>query len=58
VEEEEVEGEVMRFQVCWYDIWIGVYIAPQRIYVCPLPCLVFSWLRRANLLEMQAKKGE
>jgi hypothetical protein len=48
----------MRFQVCWYDIWIGVYIAPQRIYVCPLPCLVFSWLRRANLLEMQAKKGE
>jgi hypothetical protein len=28
------------------DIWIGVYVAPDRIYVCPLPMLVFRWSRR------------
>lgn len=28
------------------DIWIGVYVAPDRIYVCPLPLLVFRWSRQ------------
>ncbi len=27
------------------DIWVGVYIAPSTIYVCPLPCWVFRWVR-------------
>jgi hypothetical protein len=27
------------------DLWIGVYIADDHIYVCPLPCLVIRWRR-------------
>jgi hypothetical protein len=27
------------------DIWVGVYVAPQAVYVCPIPCLVFRWAR-------------
>jgi len=35
----------VRLQLLWYDLWIGVYIdrASKRAYVCPLPCVVFSW---------------
>jgi hypothetical protein len=29
------------------DLWIGVYVSPDAIYVCPLPCIVFRWQRRA-----------
>jgi hypothetical protein len=25
------------------DLWIGVFVAPSAVYVCPLPCLVFRW---------------
>ena len=25
------------------DIWLGVYVAPTAVYVCPLPLLVFRW---------------
>ena len=28
------------------DAWIGVYVAPHAIYVCPLPFLVIRWYRR------------
>lgn len=28
------------------DVWIGVYVAPGAIYVCPLPLLVLKWERR------------
>lgn len=28
------------------DIWIGVYVAPNAIYVCPLPLVVIRWDRR------------
>ena len=28
------------------DAWIGVYVAPKAIYVCPLPFLVIRWERR------------
>ncbi len=27
------------------DAWIGAYIAPQAIYVCPLPFVVIRWQR-------------
>lgn len=27
------------------DLWIGAYIAPTAVYVCPLPTLVFRWRR-------------
>jgi hypothetical protein len=28
------------------DIWVGVYVAPNAVYVCPLPLLVLKWERR------------
>lgn len=28
------------------DAWIGVYVAPDAVYVLPLPFLVFRWTRR------------
>lgn len=27
------------------DLWVGAYVAPDAVYVCPLPVLVFRWLR-------------
>jgi hypothetical protein len=27
------------------DAWIGVYVAPAAVYVCPLPFLVARWSR-------------
>lgn len=27
-------------------IWVGVYVAPKAVYVCPLPLLVFRWARK------------
>lgn len=27
------------------DLWIGVYVAPAAVYVCPLPMLVIRWSR-------------
>lgn len=28
------------------DAWIGVYVDPKAIYVCPLPFVVFRWSTR------------
>lgn len=36
------------------DWWIGVYIAPQAIYVCPLPTVVFKYNRRPRLARCEA----
>lgn len=30
------------------DIWIGVYVDPNAIYVCPLPFVVFRVSRGAR----------
>lgn len=27
------------------DLWIGVYVAPAAVYVCPVPLLVLRWSR-------------
>jgi hypothetical protein len=27
------------------DLWVGVYIAPEAVYACPLPMLVIRWSR-------------
>jgi hypothetical protein len=32
------------------DLWVGAYVAPDAIYVCPLPLLVFRWARRRRWL--------
>lgn len=31
------------------DIWVGVYVAPAAVYVCPLPLLVVKWDRRNHV---------
>ncbi|MET7395602.1 hypothetical protein ABZS66_19140 [Dactylosporangium sp. NPDC005572] len=33
------------------DAWIGVYVAPQAVYVLPLPFIVLRWTRAAKLSE-------
>jgi hypothetical protein len=27
------------------DLWVGAYIAPHAVYVCPVPMLVLRWSR-------------
>lgn len=27
------------------DAWVGVYVAPAAVYVCPLPFVVVRWVR-------------
>lgn len=29
------------------DAWVGAYIAPDAVYVCPVPFLVIRWDRTA-----------
>ena len=29
------------------DVWVGLYVAPDALYVCPLPLLVLRWARRS-----------
>jgi hypothetical protein len=38
-----------RLRVYWEprDLWVGVYVAPHAVYVCPVPTLVFRWARSA-----------
>lgn len=42
----------MRRKIALYleprDAWIGVYVGPNAIYVCPLPFVVIRWTRRAT----------
>lgn len=30
------------------DIWVGVYVSEDSVYVCPLPLLVIRWRREAT----------
>lgn len=39
------------------DIWVGVYVAPKAVYVCPLPLLVFRWRRSTANCE-QRRTGD
>jgi hypothetical protein len=27
------------------DLWVGAYVAIEHIYICPLPTVVFRWIR-------------
>jgi len=29
------------------DLWVGAFVDPEVLYVCPLPCLVARWTRTA-----------
>jgi len=35
----------LRIYFYWRDLWVGLYVAPDAIYVCPLPMLVIRWQR-------------
>ena len=30
------------------DIWVGVYVAPDAVYICPLPLVVIRWDRHRH----------
>ena len=30
------------------DAWVGVYVGPQAVYVCPVPFLAFQWQRQGG----------
>jgi hypothetical protein len=30
------------------DAWVGAYVAPDAVYVCPLPFVVLRWKRRST----------
>lgn len=38
------ETGYLSFSFAWYDLWVGVFIdsAKKKIYVCPLPALLFT----------------
>jgi hypothetical protein len=38
----------------WRDLWVGVYVSPERIYICLVPCLPIIIDRRLAAL----KEGE
>ncbi len=27
------------------DLWVGVFVGPDAVYICPLPCLVLRMTR-------------
>lgn len=35
----------LRIYLYWRDLWVGVYVAEDAVYVCPLPTLVIRWQR-------------
>ncbi len=34
------------------DVWVGVFVAPAAVYVCPLPMLVVRWRRARSVPEL------
>jgi hypothetical protein len=39
----------MRIYIEPRDIWVGVFVSAKGItYVCPVPCLVIAWKRKAR----------
>ena len=36
----------LRIYLYWRDLWVGMYVAEDAVYVCPLPTFVIRWQRR------------
>jgi hypothetical protein len=36
---------VLEVQLNLRDLWVGVFVDPLAVYVCPLPCVVLRWSR-------------
>ena len=34
--------------LAWYDLWIGVFVSRDAVYVCPLPCVLFKYRRQTR----------
>ena len=41
----------IKFFFAWYDAWVGFFYDQKKrvLYVCPLPCSVFSFQSRPTL---------
>lgn len=40
------------------DVWAGLFIALNAVYVCPLPLLVIKWLRSAGTPQELTRAGK
>jgi hypothetical protein len=38
----------LRLRLVPRDLWVGAYISPHAVYVCPLPCPVIQWDRKVK----------
>lgn len=38
----------LSLRFAWFDLWVGVYVAPDAIYVCPLPMILVKWRRAGS----------
>lgn len=45
----------IKFKFIWYDLWIGFYWdrTKQTLYFCPLPCCVFIFERKYDLVQKE-----
>lgn len=41
----EVEFWRLRLYIEPRDAWVGAFVAPHAVYVCPVPCVVIRWQR-------------
>ncbi len=40
----------IRMFFAWFDFWVGAYYDRKKkvLYICPLPCIVFSFSKEAE----------
>jgi len=40
----------IKLSFAWFDFWVGAYYDRKKriLYVCPLPCVVFSFWEEAE----------
>lgn len=50
----------IKFSFKWYDLWVGFYydVKYKALYICPLPCCVFTITRKYWHEKLIGKKVE
>jgi len=38
------QNQKFKFSFAWYDLWIGAFVdtAKKKLYICPIPTLLFT----------------
>jgi hypothetical protein len=54
----QLTGVHFRMEFKWFDVWVGAFIDHEnhRLYICPLPCVVFVW-ERSKAKADEEKRG-